>query len=109
MYEFSENIYLPNLTAKLESVQYSAALAVRGSWRGTSLDKEYTELGWESLSCRRWIRHLTLFYNFVNILGPEQTIDPVPSLHQSQSSLRVQDVIGQLKARIEKIQVQLLP
>ena len=33
------------MISKLESVQYSAALAVTGSWRGTSRDKLYSELG----------------------------------------------------------------
>ena len=35
---------------KLESTQYSAALVVSGAWRGTSRQKPYDELGWESLS-----------------------------------------------------------
>ena len=81
---FSQNIILPNLMEKLESVQYSAALAVTGTWRGTSREKLYTELGWESLSSRRWSRRLTLFYKFVNNLSPEYTVDPIPPLHQSQ-------------------------
>ena len=34
--EFSKNIILPNLMEKLESAQYSAALAITGIWRGTS-------------------------------------------------------------------------
>ena len=34
--EFSQNIVLPNLMEKIESVQYSGALAVTGTWRGTS-------------------------------------------------------------------------
>ena len=59
--EFSQNIFLPSLMENLESVQYSAALAVTGSWRGTSREKLYAELGWESLSSRRWSRRLTLF------------------------------------------------
>ena len=50
--EFSQNIVLPNLMEKIESVQYSAALAVTGTWRGTSRAKLYAELGWESLSSR---------------------------------------------------------
>ena len=60
--EFSQNIALSNLMDKVESVQYSAALAVSGTWRGTSREKLYAELGWESLSSRRWSRRLTLFY-----------------------------------------------
>ena len=94
---------------KLESVQYSAALAVTGTWRGTSRDKLYTELGWESLSSRRWSRRLTLFYKFVNNLCPEYTVDPIPPLHQSQYRLRDQDVIGRLRARTDKFKSSFYP
>ena len=68
--EFSGNVTLSNLMEKLESVQYSAALAVSGTWRGSSREKLYKELGWESLSLRRWSRHLTLFHKVVNHLKP---------------------------------------
>ena len=47
--EFSNNIILPHLMEKIESVQYSAALDVTGAWRGSSREKLYVELGWESL------------------------------------------------------------
>ena len=91
--EFSENTILPSLMEKLDSVQYSVALAVSGTWRGTSREKLYAELGWwESLSSRRWSRRLTLFYKMINNLLPEYTRDPVPQLQQSHYSLRNQDV-----------------
>ena len=51
--EFSGSVVLPNLMEKLESVQYSAARAITGTSRGTSREKLYAELGWESLSFRR--------------------------------------------------------
>ena len=60
--DVSHNITLPKLTDKLESVQFSAALAITGRWRGTSRHKLYLELGWESLNSQRWSRRLTLFY-----------------------------------------------
>ena len=41
-------------TKRLESTQYSAALAVSGAWRGTNTDKIYEELGWEIIYYRRW-------------------------------------------------------
>ena len=44
------------LMGKLQSVQYSAALAVIGTWRGTCRVRLYNVLGWESLSSRRWSR-----------------------------------------------------
>ena len=63
-----------DFTKKLESTQYSAALAVSGAWRGvawrgvawrgvawrgvawrgTNTGKLYEELGWEMLYYRRW-------------------------------------------------------
>ena len=51
---------------KLESVQYSAALAVTGAWKGTSREKLHNELGWESLNLRRRSRHLALFFKIDN-------------------------------------------
>ena len=48
-------------TKKLESTQYSAALAVSGAWRGTSRQKLYNELGWENLYHRRWYLRMTHF------------------------------------------------
>ena len=50
--EFSHDTILNTHMEKLESVQYSAALAVTGAWRGTSREKLYNELGWESLNLR---------------------------------------------------------
>ena len=50
---FDSSFRLLNLMGQIESVQYQAALAVPGTWRGTSTNKIYEELGWESLSDRR--------------------------------------------------------
>ena len=55
---------------KVESVQYQAALAVSGAWKGTSKTKIYAELGWESLSQRRWFRRMCLFYKILNNSTP---------------------------------------
>ena len=94
---------------KIDSVQYSAALAVTGTWRETSREKLYTELGWESLSSRRWSRRLTLLYKFVDNLAPKYTLDPIPPPHRSQYYLRNQGVIGQLNARTEKFKLSFYP
>ena len=100
--EFSQNIAWSNSMEKVESVQYSAALAVSGTWRGISREKLYTELGWESLSSRRWSRRLTLFYKIINNLTPLYKKEQIPPLQQSNYSLRNQDFIGQIRARTEK-------
>ena len=101
--EFSQTTFLPHLMEKIESVQYS------GAWRGTSQQKLCAELGWESLSSRRWSRRLTLFYKIVNNLAPDYTMDPIPQLHQSRYSLRKQDVVGRIMARTEKFKSSFYP
>ena len=67
----------------LERIQYHAVLAVTGTWRGTNLyiikiitqrgtnlSKIYEELGWESLTDRRWSRRLFYFHKIQNNLTP---------------------------------------
>ena len=49
---------------KLESIQYNACLAIRGSLK----EKIYQELGFESLRVRRSYRRVSLFYK-VLIMG----------------------------------------
>ena len=102
---YSENYQME----KLESVQYSAALAVSGTWRGTSKERLYEELGWESLSARRWYRRLVLLYKFTNNLTPEYTRAPIPALHVSNYSLRAQPVMGQIRTRTEKFRSSFYP
>ena len=95
--EFRGSVILPSLMEKLESVQYSAARAITGTWRGKSREKLYSEIGLESLSCRRWSRRLTLLYKIINNLTPVYTKDPIPPLQQPHYSLRNQDVVEQIK------------
>ena len=99
--EFSGSAILPGLMDKLESVQNSAARAITGTWKGTSRDKLYAELGWESLSCRRWSRRLTLFYKIINNLTPDYTKDPIPPLTQSHYVRHNQDVLGRIRTWAE--------
>ena len=77
--DFTGSTTLSSLMEKLESVQYFDALAITGAWRGTSREKLYLDLGWESLSLRRWSRRLTLFYKVVNN-STDCTRNPLPPL-----------------------------
>ena len=63
--EFSHRVILNSQMERLESIQYSAALPLTGTWRGTSREKLYDELGWEPLHLRRWSGRLILFYKIV--------------------------------------------
>ena len=79
---------------KVESVQYSAAPAVTGAWKGKSRERLYEKLGWESLDSRRWAKRLTLLDKMLNKLSPANMLHPIPPLQQAQYSLRRGDVIG---------------
>ena len=68
--EFSFDSHLKPLIQKLESLQYNAALVITGAWHGTSTDRIYEELGWESLTNRRWYRRLSLFFVIANNQAP---------------------------------------
>ena len=57
-------VVLNSLMETVEKVQYQAALAV-GAWNGSSRSKLYEELGWESLSDRRWCRRILQIHKII--------------------------------------------
>ena len=67
-----------DFTNKPEAIQYSAALAVSGIWRGTNRPKLYEELGWESLYHGRSYRRLTHFYKLKNTPSPLYLYSLIP-------------------------------
>ena len=77
-----------DLMELIEQVQYKAALIVSGCWQGTNRDKLYEELGWESLSHRRWHRRLTSYYKINNSLTPVYLIEHIPKQVEPNVSLR---------------------
>ena len=72
----------------IESVQYKAALIVSRCWQGTSRVKLYEELGWESLSDRRWARRLTIFYKINSGHAPLYLSDHTPKRNGISLNLR---------------------
>ena len=73
---------------KLESVQYSAALAVSGAWKGTNTDRIYEELVLEPLYYRRWQRRLTHFYKLITTHSPSYLYEYVPQCREVSYNLR---------------------
>ena len=67
---YNRTITLKPLMDRIEKVQYHAALAITGTWQGTNRNKLYEELGWESLSDRRWSRRLILLYKIRSNMTP---------------------------------------
>jgi hypothetical protein len=62
----------------LEHVQYEAAKLVTGAMKGTSKHRLMREVGWESMSTRRKIHKLILYYKIVNNCSPSYLSDLLP-------------------------------
>ena len=71
-------VTLNSLMEKVERIQYQAALAITGTWHGSNRAKLYEELGWESLSDRRWCRRILQIYKIKNNMTPSYLRDKLP-------------------------------
>ena len=63
---------------KLESLQYNACLAITGAIRGSSREKLYQELGFESLQQRCWYRKLCSLYKVFKNKSPRYLFNIIP-------------------------------
>ena len=86
-------------THKLEQIQYSAALAVSGAWRGTSRQRLYEELGWEALYQRRWYRRMCHFYNLRKTQSPGYLFVEIPDERTATYNLRTIRAYNQTSCR----------
>jgi len=77
-----------DLMKLIEQVQYSAALIVSGCWKGSNRERLYEELGWESLSDRRWCRRLCMFYKIKKGFAPAYLSEHIPNYIEPNIELR---------------------
>ena len=94
--------YTLELIKRLESTQYSAALAVSSYWRGTNTDRLLEELGWEYLYHRRWYRRLCHFYKLRNTQSPGYLFQHIPTECVINYNLRNLDVLKQSVERTSR-------
>ena len=71
---------------KLESLQYSACLAITGVIRGLPREKIYQKLGFESLQQRRWYRELCSFYKVCKNESPRYLFNIIPIRNPAYST-----------------------
>ena len=74
--------------AKLESLQYKAALAITGAIKGSSTEKNYEELGLESLKSRRWYRKMSFLYKVFKSESPSHLFNTIPNSNNRQHQTR---------------------
>ena len=106
---FDSSINLKYLMNTLERIQYHCALAITGAWQGTNLDKIYDQLGWESLTDRRYCRRLFHFYKIQNDLTPSYTKDPLPPLKNHPYTTRSEFVLHELKCHSDSFRNSFYP
>ena len=92
---------------KLESIRYTACLAITGTIRGTSREKIYQELGLESLQSRRWYRNLAMFYKIYKNKSPFYLFNLIPE--KTSYATRNVDCIPLIKIKHNLFQKQFLP
>ena len=63
-------------------IQYQTVLAITGAWKGSCRSKLYEELGWESLSDRRWCRHILQVHKIVSGKTPSHPKNKFPRLRR---------------------------
>ena len=71
-------ITIYKLFAKIESIQYNAAIAITGAIRSTASEKLYQELRLESLRSREWLRKPCLFYKIYKNKSPSYLCNLIP-------------------------------
>ena len=71
---------------KIEIIQYQAARIVTGAWQGTSREKLYDDLGWESLQNRRTARKLCILYETLKNSYPRYLSEILNDCKYSQNS-----------------------
>ena len=79
---------------QLESIHIEAARIITGATRLCSLEKLFSELGWESLQSRRNKHKLTIFFKIFKILNgftPDYLADLVPPLIQETTRYNLQN------------------
>ena len=93
-----DQAYNVSFHQKLESTQYNSTLAITGAIRGTSREKLYHELGFESLVSRRWHRKLCCFYKVFKTQSPRYLFDVFPTAKRAHIT-RNNDKLPHFKAK----------
>ena len=96
----------------LEGLQLDAARIVTGAKKGTSHDRLYLEVGWQTLSERREIAQLIQFHKMINQDTPDYLCQLVPNSvgeRVRRINLRNKEKLSSVKCRTSKFKNSFLP
>ena len=74
-----DRAYNTSFHQNIESIQYNTALAITGAVRGTSREKLYQELGFESLQQKHLHRKLYCLFKIINNQSTSYLFHLIPS------------------------------
>ena len=94
---------------KVEKIQYQAALAVTGTWQGSSRPKLYEKLGWETPSDRRRCRRILQIYKIENGGTPSYLKDKLPTHLRPQHNGNVPKTFHELRSRTNRYMKSFFP
>ena len=90
-------------------VQYQATLAVTGTWQGPSRSKLYEELGWESLSDRRWCRRFLQIHKILNNKTPSYLHLKLPCRRRPLYRLNIENNFYEIRCKSSRYMNSLFP
>ena len=93
---------------EIERIQYQAALAISGAWKGSSRVKLYEELGWESLSERRSTRRTLQIHKIEKNCTPSYLKEKLPA-HNTALTGSTLNSFHDLRCRTERFLTSFFP
>ena len=100
---------LTSLMEKIEKIQYKAALAITGTWQGSNRTKLYEELGWESLSDRRWGRRILQIHKIISDNTPTYLKEKLPNFRRPLYGNEVRNIFHEIPCRNSKYKNSFFP
>ena len=98
------------LLKQVENIQYSAAKIITGAWQGSSLEKLYQILGWESMNNRRILRKLTILHETLVNKYPFYLLDTLKNYQYAENSrLSNQLLLKNVPCKISRYPKAFLP
>ena len=100
---------LSSLMEKVEKIQYQAVIAITGTWQGSNRAKLYEELGWESLSDRRWCRRILQIFKSKNKRTPSYLSDNLPPIRRLLYRLGNTNIFHEIRCKTSRYMNSFFP
>ena len=94
---------------KLEFIQYQAALSITGTWQGSNRSTLYEELGWETLSDRRWSRRILQLHKIQNDKTPDYLKQKLPKRRRPLYSRNYDNMFYEIRCKTKRYQNSFFP